>query len=74
MEKVDILKNKFTQGKSFLESDIRVLTLDSNGNTLKTEPKTISSKIEFDTLLGEVVQFNNDPGNKGSGLTKRLVI
>lgn len=35
---------------------------------LSEEPITINSKVEFDTLLEEVKQFNNDPGNQRKGL------
>lgn len=38
------------------------------GRILSEDPITINSKAEFDTLLEEVKQFNNDPGNQRRGL------
>lgn len=35
---------------------------------ISEEPKIINSKEEFDTLLEEVKQFNNDPGNQREGI------
>lgn len=39
-----------------------------NRGIISEEPFTINSKVDFDTLLEDIKQFNNDPGNQREGI------
>ena len=56
----------------FKDKSIKLITLENN-NIIREEIKTFQSKEEFQTLLGEVKQFNNDPTNKEDKRIQRII-
>ena len=57
---------------SFKDKSIKLITLENN-NIIREEIKTFQSKEEFQTLLGEVKQFNNDPTNQEDKRIQRII-
>lgn len=57
----------------FKDKSIKLITLENN-NIIREEIKTFQSKEEFQTLLGEVKQFNNDPTNQEDKRIQRIII
>ena len=56
----------------FKDKSIKLITLKNN-NIIGEEIKTFQSKEEFQTLLGEVKQFNNDSTNQEDKRTQRII-
>lgn len=56
----------------FKDKSIKLITLENN-NIIREEIKTFQSKEEFQTLLGEVKQFNNDPTNQKDKRIQRII-
>lgn len=56
----------------FKDKSIKLITLENN-NIIREEIKTFQSKEEFQTLLGEVKQFNNDPTNQEDKRIQRII-
>lgn len=56
----------------FKDKSIKLITLKNN-NIIREEIKTFQSKEEFQTLLGEVKQFNNDSTNQEDKRTQRII-
>lgn len=56
----------------FKDRSIKLITLENN-NIIMEEIKTFQSKEEFQTLLGEVKQFNNDSTNQKDKRTQRII-
>ena len=56
----------------FKDKSIKLITLENN-NIIREEIKTFQSKEEFQTLLGEVKQFNNDPTNQKDQRIQRII-
>lgn len=56
----------------FKDKSIKLITLKNN-NIIGEEIKTFQSKEEFQTLLGEVKQFNNDSTNQKDKRTQRII-
>ena len=56
----------------FKDKSIKLITLENN-NIIGEEIKTFQSKEEFQTLLGEVKQFNNDSTNQKDKRTQRII-
>lgn len=56
----------------FKDRSIKLITLENN-NIIREEIKTFQSKEEFQTLLGEVKQFNNDSTNQKDKRTQRII-
>ena len=56
----------------FKGKSIKLITLKNN-NIIREEIKTFQSKEEFQTLLGEVKQFNNDPTNQEDKRIQRII-
>lgn len=56
----------------FKDKSIKLITLENN-NTIREEIKTFQSKEEFQTLLGEVKQFNNDSTNQKDKRIQRII-
>lgn len=56
----------------FKDKSIKLITLENN-NIIGEEIKTFQSKEEFQTLLGEVKQFNNDPTNQEDKRIQRII-
>lgn len=56
----------------FKDKSIKLITLENN-NIIREEIKTFQSKEEFQTLLGEVKQFNNDSTNQEDKRTQRII-
>ena len=56
----------------FKDKSIKLITLENN-NIIREEIKTFQSKEEFQTLLGEVKQFNNDSTNQKDKRTQRII-
>lgn len=56
----------------FKDKSIKLITLE-NDNIIREEIKTFQSKEEFQTLLGEVKQFNNDSTNQKDKRIQRII-
>ena len=56
----------------FKDKSIKLITLENN-NIIREEIKTFQSKEEFQTLLGGVKQFNNDPTNQKDQRIQRII-
>jgi hypothetical protein len=56
----------------FKDKSIKLITLENN-NIIREEIKTFQSKEEFQTLLGEVKQFNNDSTNQRDKRIQRII-
>lgn len=56
----------------FKDKSIKLITLENN-NIIREEIKTFQSKEEFQTLLGEVKQFNNDSTNQEDKRIQRII-
>ena len=56
----------------FKDKSIKLITLENN-NIIREEIKTFQSKEEFQTLLGEVKQFNNDSTNQKDQRIQRII-
>ena len=56
----------------FKDKSIKLITLENN-NIIREEIKTFQSKEEFQTLLGEVKQFNNDYTNQRDKRIQRII-
>lgn len=56
----------------FKDKSIKLITLENN-NIIREEIKTFQSKEEFQTLLGEVKQFNNDSTNQKDKRIQRII-
>lgn len=56
----------------FKDKSIKLITLENN-NIIGEEIKTFQSKEEFQTLLGEVKQFNNDSTNQEDKRIQRII-
>ena len=56
----------------FKDKSIKLITLKNN-NIIGEEIKTFQSKEEFQTLLGEVKQFNNDSTNQEDKRIQRII-
>lgn len=56
----------------FKDKPIKLITLENN-NIIREEIKTFQSKEEFQTLLREVKQFNNDSTNQKDKRTQRII-
>lgn len=56
----------------FKDKSIKLITLENN-NIIREEIKTFQSKEEFQTLLGEVKQFNNDSTNQIDKRIQRII-
>lgn len=56
----------------FKDKSIKLITLENN-NIIKEKIKTFQSKEEFQTLLGEVKQFNNDSTNQRDKRIQRII-
>lgn len=57
----------------FKDKSIKLITLENNNNIIREEIKTFQSKEEFQTLLGEVKQFNNDSTNQRDKRIQRII-
>ena len=56
----------------FKDKSIKLITLENN-NIIREEIKTFQSKEEFQTLLGEDKQFNNDSTNQEDKRIQRII-
>lgn len=56
----------------FKDKSIKLITLENN-NIIREEIKTFQYKEEFQTLLGEVKQFNNDSTNQRDKRIQRII-
>lgn len=56
----------------FKDKSIKLITLENN-NIIREEIKTFQSKEEFQTLLREVKQFNNDSTNQRDKRIQRII-
>ena len=56
----------------FKDKSIKLITLENN-NIIREEIKTFQSNEEFQTLLREVKQFNNDPTNQKDKRIQRII-
>lgn len=57
---------------SFNKRTLKVITYKGN-KTVAEDIKTLTSSADFNTLLGEVKQFNNDPTNQQEKRVKRII-
>lgn len=57
---------------SFNKRSLKIITYKDK-KAIAYDVRTLTSSEDFQTLLGEVKQFNNDPTNQDTKLVKRII-